>query len=266
MRYILASGSPRRVELIQKINLPFEIMQAKGEEKSSETDPAKYAMEIAHQKALEVFERTEDLGKRFVLGADTVVVCDGQILGKPHGEKEAECMLRQLSGRTHSVYTGVSFIYTPLNDSKLSQMEQSNYHSIISGSNSEILHEFVCFDFYDKTDVTFNSITDMDIKRYVATRDPLDKAGGYGIQGNFSIHVSSINGNYENVIGLPVAKIYEKLRTIELGHDRAKFDFIDTYDYKAHKQREQDKLQEEIDWLLNDAKYTEEELNGKIPK
>ncbi len=261
MRYILASGSPRRVELIQKIRLPFEIMKAQCDEKSSETDPEKYCMDIAHQKALEVFERTEDLGKRFILGADTIVTYDGKILGKPRTEHEAEEMLSQLSGRTHSVYTGVSFIYTPLNESSLSPMEQSNYHSVVSGSNSEVLYEFVCFDFFDKTDVTFNHISDMDIKRYIATRDPLDKAGGYGIQGNFSIHVSSINGNYENVIGLPVAKIYEKLRQIELGHDTARWDFTDPIDYRGYKQAQEDKIQEQVEWLLNDTPL-DKILNG----
>jgi septum formation protein len=188
MKYILASSSPRRVELIQKLHLPFEVQKAFGEELTSETEPAKYAMSLAREKALEVYNRLSNIPRSakkdslFVLGADTIVVHEGQILGKPSDEEDAFEMLSSLSGKTHEVYTGVAFVFDRIDGSKAA--------------------EPVIVSFFDKTEVTFNELSADEIRAYISTGDPLDKAGAYGIQGDFSIHVSGVKGNFENVIGL----------------------------------------------------------------
>lgn len=202
MKYILASGSPRRVELIQKLHLPFEVQKAFGEELTSETDPAKYAMSLAREKALEVYNRLSSIPRSaekdslFVLGADTIVVHEGQILGKPSDEEDAFKMLSSLSGKTHEVYTGVAFVFDRIDGSKAADP--------------------VIVSFFDKTEVTFNELSADEIHAYISTGDPLDKAGAYGIQGDFSVHVSGVKGNFENVIGLPVSKIYEEMKRLNL--------------------------------------------------
>ena len=199
MKYILASGSPRRVELIQKLHLPFEVQKALGEEVSKKTNPEEYVCELALHKALEVFNRlkndssSSNSSDLFVLGADTIVTLDNEILGKPKDSEDAKAMLRRLSGRSHKVFTGVAFAYSD------------------SSSDSEGLQTLT---FFDETEVTVEKLSDAEIEHYVATGDPLDKAGSYGIQGDFSIHISSIAGNYENVIGLPVSRIYEEMKGI----------------------------------------------------
>ena len=202
MKYILASGSPRRVELIQKLHLPFEVQKAIGEELTSETEPAKYAMSLAREKALEVYNRLSNIPRSaekdslFVLGADTIVVHEGQILGKPSDEEDAFEMLSSLSGKTHEVYTGVAFVFDRIDGSKAADP--------------------VIVSFFDRTEVTFNTLSADEIRAYISTGDPLDKAGAYGIQGDFSIHVSGVKGNFENVIGLPVSKIYEEIKKLEM--------------------------------------------------
>ncbi len=202
MKYILASGSPRRVELIQKLHLPFEVQKAFGEELTSETEPAKYAMSLAREKALEVYNRLSNIPRSaekdslFVLGADTIVVHEGQILGKPSDEGDAFEMLSSLSGKAHEVYTGVAFVFDSNDGSKAA--------------------EPVIVSFFDRTEVTFNELSTDEIHAYISTGDPLDKAGAYGIQGDFSIHVSGVKGNFENVIGLPVSKIYEEMKKLEM--------------------------------------------------
>lgn len=202
MKYILASGSPRRVELIQKLHLPFEVEKALGEELTTETEPAKYAMSLAREKALEVYNRLSNIPRSaekdslFVLGADTIVVHNGQILGKPSDEEDAFEMLSSLSGKTHEVYTGVTLVFDRIDGSKTADP--------------------VIVSFFDKTEVTFNTLSADEIRAYISTGDPLDKAGAYGIQGDFSIHVSGVKGNFENVIGLPVSKIYEEIKRLNL--------------------------------------------------
>lgn len=205
MKYILASGSPRRVELIQKLHLPFEVVKAVGEELTQETEPAKYAMSLALEKALEVYNRlhseaSANNGKKeplFVLGADTIVVHECQILGKPADKDAAFDMLSNLSGKTHEVYTGVTFVF-----------DSTTEHSETADP--------VIVSFFDRTEVSFNELSDSEIRDYIATGDPLDKAGSYGIQGDFSVHVSGVRGNFENVIGLPVSKIYAEMKKLEL--------------------------------------------------
>lgn len=190
MRYILASASPRRKELLEKIGIPFEIFSSSIEEKITKSIPSEIVMELAFQKADDVFRSfistsnpTESLT---VIGADTIVVYRNEILGKPADEAEAFDMLSMLADRTHQVYTGVS---------------------IITNENGQRRTNT----FFEKTGVTFYPIHREDLLRYTASGDSLDKAGAYGIQGDFAIHVKEIHGDYNNVVGLPIGRVYHEL-------------------------------------------------------
>lgn len=197
---ILASASPRRKELLEQIGLTFDICPAKGEEIITKTIPAEVVTELASQKAGEVAamvkayeERHEELMTPqdiMVIGADTIVAYNNQILGKPKDEEDAYRMLSMLSGNTHCVYTGVSIILLGA-----------------SGKAGEI-------NFYEKTDVTMRQMEEEEIKRYIATGEPMDKAGAYGIQGKCAIFIDKINGDYNNVVGLPIAAIYRELKKL----------------------------------------------------
>lgn len=188
MKYILASASPRRKELLEKTGISFEIIPSSIEEKITEELPADIVTELAFQKADDVFEhyRTSHKEEFTVIGADTIVCYKDEILGKPADEQEALDVLSMLSDRTHQVYTGVALL-TWENGKKIIRT------------------------FYEKTDVTFYPITRSDLLSYIASKDPFDKAGGYGIQGDFSIHVKSITGDYNNVVGLPIGRLYHEM-------------------------------------------------------
>lgn len=180
---ILASGSPRRRELLGLLEFSFEIEPATGpEEPYAGGDPARYVERLAVAKATEVALRHRD--PALVIGADTVVVLDGQLLGKPADDEEARRMLSFLSGRTHRVYTGVAVIEAP---------------GLFSRSAAEV------------TDVTFKEMSADRIARYVATGEPMDKAGAYGIQGLGAVNVARIEGCYFNVVGLPLGKLADLL-------------------------------------------------------
>lgn len=182
MKYILASASPRRKELLARTGLAFTVIPSHIPETITRSEPSDIVMELASQKAMDVWKRCADMDD-VVIGADTIVVYQGEILGKPADETEALDMLSMLADRTHQVYTGVS---------------------IIQGARVKT--------FYECTQVTFYPIYREDLLRYIATGDPLDKAGAYGIQGDFSIHVKSIQGDYSNVVGLPIGRLYQELK------------------------------------------------------
>lgn len=189
---ILASASPRRSELMQQAGFNFTTIASNAEENVTADVPSTMVEELALLKANEVYQRIKDdyKGNDFlVIGADTIVYYDQEILGKPADEQEAFDIIKMLSDRTHQVYTGIAILYKK-------QGEKQVY----------LLHE--------KTDVTFYPISDYDIRDYVATKDPLDKAGAYGIQGPFAIHIKEIHGDYNNVVGLPIAKLYQTLNNI----------------------------------------------------
>lgn len=177
MEWILASASPRRKELLGALVKQFDIIPAKGEEiLCTGLAPDEQVRLLAKNKAQEVASLPQAQGKA-VLGADTIVVLDGEILGKPKDERDAERMLLSLSGRTHEVYTGVCIVYPKEGGKK-------------------------CICEADCTKVTFETLSKSQIKAYVATGSPMDKAGAYGIQdGNL---VRSIEGSMSNVIGLPI--------------------------------------------------------------
>jgi len=197
---ILASQSPRRKELLEQIGLEFEICPAKGEKVITKTIPEEVVMELSKQKAEEVAYMVSSFGEEhkdittpsdiLVIGADTVVAYDGKILGKPVDEADAKRMLTMLSGNTHSVFTGVTLVLIDK-----------------SGRAGELV-------FYEKTNVKMHPMSEAEIDRYIATGEPMDKAGSYGIQGKCAIYIEKIDGDYNNVVGLPIARIYQELKKI----------------------------------------------------
>lgn len=229
-KIILASASPRRRELLTQIGLDFEVVVSETEEKITSTEPAKVVEELSAQKAEAVWEklcsmtasqgsvtkaerldegsgvsRTDEGSEAFepeqtsgettmtdtlVLGADTVVACDGKILGKPADTEAAAAMLTMLQGRGHEVYTGVTIIY-----------EENGERKTLT--------------FHEKTIVHFYPMTDAQIREYVATGDPMDKAGSYGIQGFCARYIRGIEGDYNNVVGLPVGRVYQELHGLQ---------------------------------------------------
>ena len=190
MKIILASASPRRRELLTQIGLTFEIKVSDVEEQVTTTVPAEVVQELSRQKAEAVLAACEAFKEPLVvIGADTIVACDGQILGKPKDEEDAARMLRMLSGRSHQVYTGVTFAY---------RYEKREIYS-----------------FYEATTVHFADMTEEEIQTYISTLDPMDKAGSYGIQGFCARYITGIEGDYNNVVGLPVCRVYQELKRFE---------------------------------------------------
>lgn len=183
---ILASASPRRSELLQQIGITFRVQASKKEEVANTTIPWELVMQLSKEKAGEVAEsQTESC---LVIGADTVVAVQGEILGKPADVSEAKEMLCKLSGRTHQVYTGVTVLAW-------------DGHQITNGIT-----------FYEKTDVTIAELTIDEIQAYIDSTEPMDKAGAYGIQGRFACYVERIDGDYYTVVGLPIAHLYRVMK------------------------------------------------------
>ena len=188
VRLILASRSPRREALLRQIGLKFQVEPSGAEERVLEgVPPGDMAEALALEKARLVASGRK---RGIVIGADTVVVLDGQILGKPAGTEEAKEMLSRLSGREHRVITGVAVVDASTGRSRSDRVT---------------------------TSVRFARLSEVEIKRYVATGEPLDKAGAYGIQGYGALLIERIDGCYFNVVGLPLRRLAELLR--ELGYD-----------------------------------------------
>lgn len=210
VRLVLASASPRRRELLSQIGLEFTVMPSTKEENAKTTEAGALVQELSRQKAVDIWEQlsggqgqnpdadqeqsSEETqepnlnGKRqpelLVIGADTVVCCEGKILGKPHSREAAAEMLTALQGRSHEVYTGVTLY-----------------------SQSETVTFFEC------TQVEFYPMTEVEISEYIDSKEPMDKAGAYGIQGLGARFVKGIRGNYNNVVGLPVGRLYQELKS-----------------------------------------------------
>ena len=183
-RLILASSSPRRAQLLKLIGLEFEIIESKLNERDEVyTVPEVHVLELAEKKARKVAENISDA---IIVGADTIVVLNNQMLGKPRTANEARAMLRKLSGKTHTVYTGLAIIDKPS-------------ENVISD--------------YERTRVTFRELNDQEIEQYVQTQSPMDKAGAYGIQDQSAVFVTKIDGCFYNVMGFPLAKFYQTLQT-----------------------------------------------------
>ena len=193
MNIILASGSPRRKELLAQAGFDFEVEVSNADENVAEESPTEMVEELAARKAeavVNLHNKKED--NCLVIGADTIVVLDGKILGKPADEADAKAMLASLSGRTHQVYTGVTLI----------RLRKAENGSILQESRT----------FSEGTDVSFYPLTKEEIRSYIATGEPMDKAGAYGIQGKAAVFVKEIKGDYNNVVGLPIARLYQELK------------------------------------------------------
>jgi len=200
MKLILASGSPRRRELLTSAGLRFTIEVSEAEEVYTETEPAKIVAQLAAVKAeaaAKNHERTVDTDSPvLILGADTVVAVDHEILGKPGDIEEAHAMIRKLGGRTHFVYTGVCLIrLEPSGEGELIETGRRNY-----AVGSEV---FV------------KPLTEEMVRSYVAEGESMDKAGAYAIQGGFGKYIERIEGDYENIIGLPVKAVLESIKELE---------------------------------------------------
>lgn len=209
-RIILGSASPRRRELLEQIGLEFEIVVSDAREHYKSTRPEDIVRELALMKAEHVAKEVErrekeraeqasiprlDTGEAHlrnvvILGADTIVVRDGQILGKPSDEEAAFSMLKSLQGRMHQVYTGVAVL---------------DFDG--SGSLRTISHA-------EETKVYVHEMTDEEIRRYIAAGESMDKAGAYGVQGRFAAFIDRIEGDYYNVVGLPVAYLYHTVKEL----------------------------------------------------
>ena len=184
MAIILASQSPRRRELLGQMGFSFTVRPAKGEElPHPELTPAQLVEELARQKALEVSAEAE--ADDVVVAADTVVAIDGKVLGKPHDKVHAAQMLSALSGREHTVYTGVA---------------------VKRGETLLVEHE--------ATQVRFRPLPEREIDLYIQTGEPMDKAGSYGIQGYGALLVEGIRGDYFNVVGLPICRLGRMLAQV----------------------------------------------------
>lgn len=241
MRIILASASPRRKELLAQIGLDFEIIVSNVEEKVTTTIPCEVVEELSGQKAEGVLaqmlqgvhqtgqsaaatktgpdlkmspepetaadEQAYDSQPMMIIGSDTIVACDGQILGKPKDAEDAKSMLRKLQGRSHEVYTGVTVLY-------MSEGVNAPAFGQASLSDTTISHKVVRRTFHEATKVHFFPMSEEEIDAYVATGDPLDKAGAYGIQGLCARYISGIEGDYNNVVGLPVGRLYQVIKDL----------------------------------------------------
>lgn len=184
-KYVLASKSPRRKELLSNIGIKYEVMESDFDEStvSKELEPQLYVKELAMFKAMSVVKNVS--ADTLVIGADTVVVFDNEVLGKPKDRQDAIGMLKKLSGNVHYVYTGVCVVRS--NDAK----------TVAS-----------C----EKTAVFFRQLTDDEIEYYIDTYKPFDKAGSYGIQEYAGVFVSRIEGDYFNIVGLPVCRLNNILK------------------------------------------------------
>lgn len=180
-KIILASASPRRKELLAQIGVKFSIEKAEGEEVLTTHIPTEAVKELSRRKAREVSEKCDG---DIIIGADTIVAAEGQILGKPKDTDDAVRMIGLIQGRTHEVITGVTVIL-------------KNEKKEISFAEVTTVHVF--------------PMTEEQIRSYAESKEPMDKAGAYAIQGKFAAYISGIEGDYNNVVGLPVSRLYQEL-------------------------------------------------------
>ena len=189
MQIILASASPRRQELLKHIFDNFTIHTSSCEENTVFDTPSKYVMDLASQKALDVAAHYMGSNlETLIIGADTIVFANGKILGKPTDRDDACHMLESLSGKEHEVYTGIALVH-------------------IKNSIQKQFSSYAC------THVRVAALSEEEINIYADTDEPFDKAGSYAVQGFFSRHITGIDGDYFNVVGLPVHLLYEELKS-----------------------------------------------------
>ena len=189
-KIILASASPRRKELLAKAGISFTVIPAAGEEKRTSENPGEAVQQLARDKAEWVAQSLAECEEgTLVIGSDTIVVFENRILGKPKDRRDAAETLEKLQGNTHQVYTGVTVLERKAG-------------------------KWVEHTFFESTDVTFYPVSREEIQDYIATGEPMDKAGSYGIQGLFGIYVKGICGDYNNVVGLPVARLFHEMKKL----------------------------------------------------
>lgn len=192
---ILASGSPRRKELLTQAGIAFEVITSDADETPTKTVPAEIVMELSKRKGEDVYERLEregridKTGETLIISADTLVFFKDERLGKPKDRADAFRMIKELSGDVHDVITGVTLTY------------------VNQGQKKQVR-------FFEKTEVSVYDLTDEEIEAYIATGEPMDKAGAYAIQGFFGKYIKGINGEYANVVGLPIARLYHEIKKL----------------------------------------------------
>lgn len=222
-RIILASGSPRRLEILKMIGLNFEVHASTFEEnldKHSFSHPCEYVKENAKQKAIEVWNRLSahqaapcSPKPDLVIGADTVVTIFDEILEKPKDEEDAFEMLKKLSGRKHTVFTGVALVTKP--KPKSPRLSSSSQPPSLEGTSlagaADASQDYLVTTFHESTDVTMAELNNDIIKGYISTGEPFDKAGAYAIQANGATLIEQIKGDYYNVVGVPLHRLCREL-------------------------------------------------------
>lgn len=183
---ILASGSPRRREILSQVGIEFTVEPSNKEEIATSSIPSELVMQLSKGKAEDIAEQKK--GPVMVIGADTVVAVDQMILGKPKNEEDAARMLRMISGREHEVYTGVTVI--------------------VKEKDGTIRTNT----FYEVAKVSIASLSEEEIASYINSKEPMDKAGSYAIQGRFACFVNGIQGDYYSIVGLPIAHLYQVMK------------------------------------------------------
>jgi len=190
MELILASGSPRRKEILDKNNIKYTVIKAENDGESDKETVPEIVMELSDNKASEVFEKMPEDFDGIVLGADTVVAVDGEVLGKPADESQSKAMIKRIAGRSHSVFTGVTLI--------------RKHEAYVVKKN-----------FFEETLVYVKPMTDNEIDEYVKTGEGMDKAGSYAIQGIFGKYIDRFEGDYDNVVGLPFEHTKKELEELK---------------------------------------------------
>ena len=245
-KYILASASPRRVEILGKLGFEFTTEVSEAEEKLkndfNKLQPKEKVEELSFIKAADVAEsliltkETEEGDAYIVIGADTVVSVDGEILEKPRDKADAGRMIELIQGRSHEVYTGVTLIYIPkevlenrgvkegnkylelfkILENQMKEADNNEETAEIGNIIKAMLSEnkLIVRTFSEKTEVSVYPMNEAEVEGYISTLEPYDKAGGYAIQGRFSAYIEKINGDYSTVVGLPAGRLYHEIKEV----------------------------------------------------
>lgn len=245
-KYILASASPRRVEILGKLGFEFTTEVSEAEEKLkkdfNKLTPKEKVEELSFIKAADVAEsliltkETKEGDAYIVIGADTVVSVDGEILEKPRDKADAGRMIELIQGRSHEVYTGVTLIYIPkevlenrgvkegnkylelfkILENQMKEADNSEETAEIGNIIKAMLSEnkLIVRTFSEKTEVSVYPMNEAEVEGYISTLEPYDKAGGYAIQGRFSAYIEKINGDYSTVVGLPAGRLYHEIKEV----------------------------------------------------